>query len=440
MSILNKTKKVRSILKKDDRDNKKVEHDVLSDNFDKSKTDPNEVKTKSVKRQKFDIKKTWIFSKYIQFDAFRMRFLQNFGWVTVKVVGVSKKHIIASTLQITSIKIVSENKTKNGHETIFVARAKQVDKIIAKFESLCYNYLIIKYSGVLWSATRLLSRAGIVLALSIVVVSLVLHSYFVQSVSVKGLNNSDIDKVLMSYGITDGAFLFDDDLSDVAHALTSLDGVAYASVKKRGSHVEVEIKQEMKDPFFVDTTSTPLMSKHRAVVSRIVVYSGTACVAVGDVVDERTVMIDNYVLYGEDKIDVGASGEVYGIVTKKETIFFADEIYHKTVKSVVAKTFVSFDSTDEFDIGSVKPNTKIEKSVYKNDFLIPYYVHTYTATEYEIKKQKNVDSNDEISKIALTKVAENLGFVSLDTSRTKVGRVQGGRAVDVVVTYETRID
>lgn len=141
------------------------------------------------------------------------------------------------------------------------------------------------------------------------------------SVEATGEWNDDVSRILTENGISVGKLVWEFDGDEVERQLLELDGVAFASVSKRGTRVYVDVRTELDGEDFVDIGTQPVKATVRATVTRTVVFSGSALVEYGDVVNVGDELIGAYVTVGEEKVACPADGEVYGKTYRTHTKF-----------------------------------------------------------------------------------------------------------------------
>ena len=155
---------------------------------------------------------------------------------------------------------------RGGKGPRFSVPSRDVAKVVAICECLCYNYKIIKERGIALFFVRALGRAGVVLGALLSLALLILRRAVEES------------------GVREWAFLPAFDGGELERRLLALDGVAFASVTKRGTRVYVDVHAEREGSGLVDIPSEEVKASVAASVTRVVVRSGTAEVSYGDVV------------------------------------------------------------------------------------------------------------------------------------------------------------
>ncbi len=337
---------------------------------------------------------------------------------------------------LTALAEVTTVKTVRGGEALrFCVPSRDRAKVVAICASLCYNCKIIKEEGILLSFVRALGRAGIVLgALSAIALTAV-YPLFVTEVEYGGDYIAEAVRVVEESGVKRGAFLPDFDGETLEKALLALDGVAFASVTKRGTHVYVDVRAERSDEHFVDVPTQPVTAKITASVTRVVVWSGTALVSYGDVVRPGDELIGAYVVSGEDKVPCPADGEVYGLTYRTATRFFPDTEFVREYGRTHTETRLSFSGKQPAVPESPFEDYVLEVSAVRNDFMLGYTLYTYTFTEVHTTEKENDRTEDEMMSEVKLRLLEELP-VGAELGEVRAECVRGDGGVYVTVTAE----
>ncbi|MDE6059982.1 MAG: sporulation protein YqfD [Clostridia bacterium] len=298
----------------------------------------------------------------------------------------------------------------------FEVPSKHRSEIIALLNNLCYDYKVLKNIGALHFAINTLARVGFAVGIIVVAVGIAIFSQFVTRVSVSAVDgvygqnidsalNSQILGILSSYGAKEGKWLPHIDCGSVEKELLALDGVAYASVQRRGTHIEVQIKRELQNDYLVEVVGSTVKARKVAVVTRVIVEGGTAVVEYGDVVRAGDTLIDGYVMYGDERLNVEAKGLAYGKVYHKKTVFFSDIITSREVTNVKRITKLSMFGKTPKTPDSPYEKYELEMSVRDFGFLVPLKIYTYEFREIQEVESENSMSLDEMYASVYSQVA-----------------------------------
>ena len=322
---------------------------------------------------------------------------------------------------------------KEGVLTFYAPR-KERREIIAIINNLCYTHTIVGTKGFPYALLSVLKRTGLVVGLFCAVCTFIIYPHFVFKVEYGGNDESVLD-VLDAYGIEEGALIFGFDDKAVERALLGLDGVSFASVEKLGTRVYVSVVRELARDEYVGGGAPPTALKD-GVVTRVIVFSGTAEVQVGDEVNEGQILIGDYYLKGEDKIPAPANGYVYGERVVTVSRFYPDRIMTESGRTKTKTVIGLFRGSK-----TPKPpyeNYTVKKTVTKNDFLIPFTVYKWTY--HEVVEVDFTASDEELKQIAYGEVIDKNQFEKVRSWQAQVERVDGGRLVTLTLTVEERLN
>ena len=332
----------------------------------------------------------------------------------------------------------------------FEVPSKHRGQIIAILNNLCYDYKIIKTKGAFPFAINAIGRLGFALGLIVIAVAVGLFSQVVTRVSISatdeytagidGALNASINDILSQNGLSVGKWLPSVNLSDVEKSLLSLDGVAYASVKRHGTHVAVEIKRERPNESLADVSGSKVVSSKLAIVTRVIVEGGTAVVDYGDAVKKGDTLIDGYVVFGEDKLDVEAKGIVYGKVYYKKTVFFADVLRQSAVGRIKKVTKLSMFGKQPKAPASPFEHCEVRTTVSDLGFLLPFKIYGYEFRELIESEVKNDLTLEQMYDRVYSEIVAQFSEPSRVLEKyCDSAETDGGRYVTVTVGAEERI-
>lgn len=330
----------------------------------------------------------------------------------------------------------------------FFVDSKHCDKIIALLDNLCYDYKIIKIGGTVPSALRIIARAGIAAGICLSVVAVAIYTSFVTRVDVRYTGatavdaalKSEVDDILTECGAIRGAKISNVNEKDLQNAIASLDGVAFVSVKRYGTHLNIVVKRELPKESFADISGSCVKARKTAVVTRVIVEGGTVVKKYGDVVKAGDTLIDGYVEYGDNKIPVQARGYAYGKVYYKKNVFFPD------VESV--KEYGAVKTLTRYGIFGKTPKTpdspfeccEMQIDVNRFGFLVPLKIYTYTFRELIVSERANSLDEQAMKRKAFSSLATTFEeSAKILNVYYDIKRVDGGTSVDVTVEAEELI-
>ncbi|HKL94413.1 MAG TPA: sporulation protein YqfD, partial [Clostridia bacterium] len=252
----------------------------------------------------------------------------------------------------------------------FWCREKDERKIIAILDELLYNYKILERKGIAPTLARVVSRVGIIAGILISIAMLVLYPHLVLSISI---NNTKYEaqtmEILQSMGAAKQGFLWSLDCGGIEEKLLALKGISYAKVTRQGTAIIVELQQELPPPEFLLKSGYTVKSTRQATITRTIVYSGTAVVKYGDVVNVGEVLIDGFILVGEESVATHASGEVFGKIYIERSVFFPKSEWQNTIGRVEQQEKTA--------------QLKIESTLYRGEIVTDkWFIHKETTDGY----------------------------------------------------------
>lgn len=349
---------------------------------------------------------------------------------------------IASAVTKSGVKILSLK--KEGKNTVIHTNFKHRPVIIALLNQLCYNYKLVSY-GFMKSVKDFAARKGLAAGLLAAMLFFMLTPLYTLRIEVKGdYPKDEVLSALESLGISAGGRA-KVDCSLLEESLLKLDGVASASVEKKGTTLIVNILSELPEQdVYIYGGTGPLVATADAVVSRQIVYSGTALHKKGQTIRAGESVIADYVLVGEEKVPATARGEVYGLVYYTATAWFTPEVIELRESGNTFKVT----STEFLGAASAKKdapyeNYYTESRTYVTGILLP--VRVTETTYYELVETRVTYTFEECEKqlkaSALEAASAKLPLAaSLKNKWITVKPAGNGFVVEATVEAEIRID
>lgn len=225
----------------------------------------------------------------------------------------------------------------------------------------------------------------------------------------------------------------------------ALDGVAYADVILTGSTVRINIVEELPRVNIIDVSSgLTVTSGYDAVVTRQIVYSGTAVKHSGDIVKAGETLIDGTIAVGEETVEIAARGEVYGLVVYKSSIYFNGTISERVRSgNSYTETVVSFLGLDGREKGAPYKTYETQRIYETSGFLFP--MKTTKLTYFEIIERETVMTISEAEQVLSVKALASASNAVPDgaviiNKQTTVRQVGEGYIIEGAITVEQRID
>lgn len=351
--------------------------------------------------------------------------------------GLNRARLLTRLAEVATLKVLRSD----SEELRFSVSSADKSKVVAILNSLCYDYIIIKEEGPFFSLLSCLRRAGIVAGIVCSVAALAVYPHLVTSVEATGEWNDDVSRILTENGISVGKLVWEFDGDEVERQLLELDRVAFASVSKRGTRVYVDVRTELDGEDFVDIGTQPVKATVRATVTRTVVFSGSALVEYGDVVNVGDELIGAYVTVGEEKVACPADGEVYGKTYRTHTKFFPDTENVAVRGRTKSYTRLSFFGKVPSAPASPFADYVLETSVWRNDFLLGYTKYTFTFHELTFVERQNTRTDDQMSAETYSELVATMpAGVNVLNRSFQIRKENGGTYVTVTVEAEERID
>ena len=216
------------------------------------------------------------------------------------------------------VKVYELKPIENG--IILTIESKDCKKLFAISSNMCYNIRKLKYRGRFALVKLLFENIGLSIGGALFVIAVFLFDGVITGTEYKGdyaYFRSEIDGALSSYKFLGQTFYYGNDNEEVAKKiLSSSEDIAFASVKKKGHKIVIEVYKAKDEPVPLDVKKSEIKSPVKGVVRRIVVLSGTALVKVGDEVNEGQTIIDATYLHNEKSGVTYALGEAEIIAEK----------------------------------------------------------------------------------------------------------------------------
>lgn len=209
----------------------------------------------------------------------------------------------------------------------FVCDGREAERIRRICASMGAECLFLPRSS---AAGRVASRAGAVFAALLLAVGAAVSQLYVTDIEIEGADGqaqSQIVALLAENGISGTLPKSGIDTDEIAELIErNVEGVALVEAGFKGNRLVVGV---------VDTdivapgheTDGKLISDCYAIVTRVVVFDGTAAVKEGDIVKPGDVLIDDRINVGTEEepqwVQTGADGEVYARVYETQRLLFS---------------------------------------------------------------------------------------------------------------------
>ncbi|MDR2091597.1 MAG: sporulation protein YqfD [Clostridiales bacterium] len=287
--------------------------------------------------------------------------------------------------------LVFDAKIKEN-DLYFKVKRNDRRKIIALFDEMCYTYQVVGEYGLFFRISAFFKRKGLVAGVLIAAVLLSFVNSRLNEIRINGLKTIEpavIEAVLENEGIKKGVKTSAIDKKRLEYIIvSSVDKVAFASVKISGMTLIVNLYEELPPPAAVDMTKhTPVIAKKDGTVSRIVTLRGTPAVKAGEAVRAGDVLIHPYVKVGDADAGTRASGEVFAKVCYSGTAAFVEN----GVETVLTGRSESFNLIGIFGAAIGKtpasPYALFKTAVKTRGLFAPVPVKLTRLTYFELKTE-----------------------------------------------------
>ncbi len=174
-----------------------------------------------------------------------------------------------------------------------------------------------------------------------------------------------VRQVLAEEGVLSPIFATKVDTRRIQSAVSTIDGVALASVYVKGVYLNVDVKEELP-PAEIERYQGPIVAQCDCVISRVVVERGRAMVQAGQSVRRGDVLIAPEYLIDKDAdvtVPTQAVGEVYGYVYPASTYLYDEEQVQTVPTGNVSRTAVIEVAGRRFGEGAPSPYASYQTQV-----------------------------------------------------------------------------
>ncbi len=343
---------------------------------------------------------------------------------------------------------------KTDENTTFWVKQNDLKKLKEFADLYGVQLEVVKTSGVAGSLEKIIKNLPYIAAVIICFVMLIISTQYVYNVKVEAQNDVYANKVellLRENNIFGTIPKGKINLNEVENLiLSNLSEVSFATCYIEGFSLKIKIVAN-DNPKQTEEKKN-LHSDFDAVVTRIMVRSGTGEVAVGQRVKAGDVLIGGYHIAdntpsdGEengDIIEVVADGEVYGKVYTHKRFVIPEQAYTfvKTGKSKI-KRQIGFNKLAVIKSGKVPYEFyEVATTNIKLFGLLPLNITTY---EYFELQKVQIEQNTYIENLKNKCDSEFIASLNLDAKllvkNYEIKEVEGIKYLDIFYETEQRID
>lgn len=189
-----------------------------------------------------------------------------------------------------------------------------VRKIFAISRNMCYNIKRLSRKGRYAPLLKLFDKIGLVAGALCFAAFAYASDRRIEEIVFTGDAvgfKTELTAALNAEGIGLGGIITTDDVSFAGEKLAlAIDGIAYATVEKRGKRLIVYAVKEKSSVVPIDVRRERIVATEDGVVTKINCLSGVPLVAVGDEVKRGDILIDGIYPVGDGFVKTYALGEV----------------------------------------------------------------------------------------------------------------------------------
>lgn len=230
---------------------------------------------------------------------------------------------VINALNAVDVRILKPVQEK-GNRLVFTIDKREKEIAFKTMDKKNVKYSVLSERGWKTDGKRLLMRfgmwAGIIVGLALIVI----YSTMLTRIRVLGAERVNENDIIAATGISLPVVFASPDMEAIEKATVALDGIAGASVVRKGTTLEISVIEELPHTEIIDTeTPAPLVANEDCVIERMVVVQGTAAVKKGDTVRKGDILIDAFMIDAEgNQVPVRAMGEVVANVFYQRHIFY----------------------------------------------------------------------------------------------------------------------
>lgn len=246
------------------------------------------------------------------------------SYVLLEIIGLNVERLVNNFLKW-NIEVLHINRVSKD---CFYLKTSlfSYKKLLEKSKNTCYNISVNKYFGPLAFFNFFKKRVALFVSIFLVFLLYVFSQMFVWKIEVYGLDNlskQQVLTVLEESNLKIGKRLNNLNLNDLETRLyNKIDLIGLVSVVKKGTSIIVNIQEKINTTAF---DNLPVTAQFDGVIQKIVLITGTLLVKEGDVVKKGDILVAPYYMYGNKKVEITASAEIYAKTEVMASVEFAEE-------------------------------------------------------------------------------------------------------------------
>lgn len=305
---------------------------------------------------------------------------------------------------------------------------------------------IEKIGGIKAILNNILKRIGLIVGLALSIILLIILQNRLFYIEVYGLTSIDKESVVNSieeFGLKKLS-LMNFDKSSLENYLTQKFDFSLVSVVTKGNTLLISIKEELPD---ITENFEPIVADFNMVITSINVYAGTTKYKVGDVVYKGDILVESYIMQGEERVDIKACAEITG------DTFFTSKYEFKNEEVVFARSGKSKIIDNNYYLGKIKlfgsnsdnPYTNYEVENYESvisSYFLPIKVNkiiAYELVETKVTRDFEQEKNTIIEELKKQAYLQIPSHMIVDNEEVIVSEILGGYMINVYLKSEVQI-
>lgn len=291
--------------------------------------------------------------------------------------------------------ILVKNLEYKQEKLSFLIEDKNLKQVTSVLESMRLEYKVKKRGGKFFVKKFVTAYISLVIAAVLAIVTISMGTKICFDINIDcegGETRSKITEILKENSVKKFMLKSSVDTKALSREISSkIEDIGFASCYFEGGILNVEVKQVHKDE--EKPQYSQIVASCDGIVTRVLVYSGTALVKAGDVVKKGDVLIEGYIdtypgTEDNQRIPVEADGLVYAECSYSNRVVLSQN----SIEEV--RTGKSYKTTDLYVFGKLlgkktSPRYTYYESVTETKVfgsIIP--VKAVTTTYYEVQKQE----------------------------------------------------
>lgn len=331
------------------------------------------------------------------------------GYVTVTVEGFFVERFI-NICRNNNIVLLDIERENNTYLKIKILKSDFKDiRHIAK-KTKC-KIKISGKSGVPFFVNKYRKRKIFAVAILVIAIFVFISTKFIWNIEINGnekISKEEIMSLVSEYGITTGILKKNIDLDKISNSIRlERDDISWIGISLKGTNAIINIKEAIEIPEVIDKNEIcNIVANQDAVISKIVVHSGTARVNVGDEVKKGDLLVEG-VMEGEHlgNRNVHADANVTGL------IYFEKEKKEEFMQTKKVETG-NMEIKREICINNFKINLNKKLSNFENydtiysNHRIKLFSNFYLPIQ--IKKIENIEVKSELIEYTETELKDKI--------------------------------